>query len=89
LACGFPAVITDFGDNSSWVQDGQNGYLFPVGDSSALADRIISLLGDTALRKRCGKLNASVILERNNYYKEMASVEQLYYESINIGKPCS
>jgi len=78
MASGVPAVITDFGDNGNWVRDGENGFLFPVGDAEALADRIVTLLRDPELRARCGKVNTAVIEERNNYYREMASVEELY-----------
>jgi glycosyltransferase involved in cell wall biosynthesis len=30
MASGLPVVITDFGENSTWVKDGESGFIFPV-----------------------------------------------------------
>lgn len=40
LATGVPVVATAVGDNPSFIKDGQNGYLVPVGDSEAMARAI-------------------------------------------------
>lgn len=80
MACGLPAVITDFGDNRHWVADGRNGFLFPMKDHEALADRIISLAADPELRSRMGSTNRRTVEDRYNWAKEMARMEQLYQE---------
>lgn len=49
-----PIVCTDTGGNSELVQDGRNGFLIPVGDIGALADRLVQLLSDSALARRLG-----------------------------------
>lgn len=41
LACGIPAICSDIGGISSYMQDGVNGYLFTPGDSEALAKKIV------------------------------------------------
>ena len=41
--------------------DGENGFLVAPGDSAALAERLLRLLGDDALRARLGKAAASAI----------------------------
>ena len=53
LACGAPAVSTDCpsGPNEI-VKPGENGFLVPVGDVSALGNAIVRLLDDDDLRTR-------------------------------------
>jgi glycosyltransferase involved in cell wall biosynthesis len=55
MACGTPVVSTDCDHGPREViRDGTDGYLVPVGDAAALADRTIRVLRDTALRARLG-----------------------------------
>jgi len=82
MACGLPAVVTDFGDNGSWVKDGETGYLFPCGDSDGLAERLIRLLGDAELRRRLGSNGRREIVERNSYRGEMKKMESIYADLI-------
>ncbi len=49
LQAGIPAVCTDVGGNPEIVTDGRNGFLVPVGDVQALAERIVRVLRDPAL----------------------------------------
>lgn len=44
LACGLPALVSDIPGNREWVQPGVEGWLFPVGDASALADNIVKAM---------------------------------------------
>ena len=78
MACGLPVIITDFGDNRKWVEDGTNGFLVPLKDPGALASRMITLLRDKELRARFGRINRQMIEERNDWQKEMGKVEELY-----------
>lgn len=82
MACGLPAVVTDFGDNGSWVKDGETGYLFPCGDSDRLAERLIQLLGDSSLRERLGANGRREIVQRNSYQGEMKKMESIYFDLI-------
>jgi glycosyltransferase involved in cell wall biosynthesis len=56
MACGAPVVSTDcdFGPREV-VTDGRDGFLVPVGDAAALADRVGALLDDAALASRMGE----------------------------------
>ena len=78
MACELPAVVTDFGDNSQWVKDGQGGFVIPIKSPSLLAERIVYLLKNEDIRRKFGKFNREVIEERNDYNKEMEKVEHLY-----------
>jgi len=78
MACGLPAIVTDYGDNGDWVRDGETGYLFPCGDSAALAKSIVLLLGDEPGRRRLGANARREIERRDNYQTEMTKVERMY-----------
>ncbi len=45
-ACGIPVVASRIGGLVDLIEDGKSGYLVPVNDLSALADRIIKVLRD-------------------------------------------
>ena len=82
MACGLPVVITDFGDNRNWVEDGVNGFIVPLKDPKTLAEKIIYLLKNEGVRMKFGMRNRKIIEERNNYYKEMEKMENIYIELI-------
>lgn len=82
MACGLPAIITDFGDNVRWVNDGVNGFIIPLKSPGVLAEKIIYLCKNEADRKKFGRLNPGIINERNSTEKEMYKMELLYKELI-------
>jgi glycosyltransferase involved in cell wall biosynthesis len=55
MAAAVPVIGSDVGGIPMLVRDGDNGFLFPSGDSKALGARLRTLLGDAALRKRMGE----------------------------------
>ena len=69
-----PALLTDVGGNPEIVENGDNGYLFPVGDFQELAARIYYLyknpdlirkMGDNARKKAVEKFDFNTMV--NNY----------------------
>jgi glycosyltransferase involved in cell wall biosynthesis len=50
MASGLPAVVADVGELRELVLDGENGFVVPVADPEALADRLRRLLEDGELR---------------------------------------
>ena len=82
MACGLPVVITDFGDNRKWVEDGVNGFTVPLKDPKSLAEKIIYLLKNKDGRMEFGRRNRKVIEERSNHYKEMAKMENIYIDLV-------
>jgi N-acetyl-alpha-D-glucosaminyl L-malate synthase BshA len=55
MACGVPVVGSNVGGVPEVVQDGETGFLCPVGDVDAMADRAFSLLEDRDLFARLSK----------------------------------
>ncbi len=82
MACGLPVIITDFGDNREWVENGVNGFIIPLRSPQVLASRIVHLLRNTDIREKFGKINRQIIVERNSWEKEMRKMEKLYEELI-------
>jgi glycosyltransferase involved in cell wall biosynthesis len=74
MACGTPVVSTDcdFGPREVIVRPGHDGFLVPVGDAAALADRALALLADgdlarrvaVAARQSAGRFTAAAALAR-------------------------
>jgi glycosyltransferase involved in cell wall biosynthesis len=54
MAAGLPVIATDCGALGDIISEGVEGYLVPVGDDAALADRLRGLLDDPGLRARMG-----------------------------------
>ncbi|MCD6461148.1 MAG: glycosyltransferase [Thermoplasmata archaeon] len=50
MAAGTPVVAAASGGILDVVRDGENGLLFPFGDSGSLADTLLRVLGDSGLR---------------------------------------
>jgi glycosyltransferase involved in cell wall biosynthesis len=84
MACGLPVVITDFGDNSKWVKDGEGGFIVPLKNPMTLAEKIIYLLKEKAKRKTFGAVNRATIMDKNDYFKEMTRMERIYEEITKI-----
>ncbi|MBM4124503.1 MAG: glycosyltransferase [Nitrospira sp.] len=51
---GTPAVTTAAGGSAEVVVDGVTGFVTPCGDAEAVAQRVLTLLGDAGLRGRMG-----------------------------------
>jgi len=55
MACGLPVIATRASGLEELVRDGVNGYLVNINDSSALADRIATLINNPYERARMSK----------------------------------
>lgn len=78
MACELAPVVTDLPANREWIIDGENGFLIPINDFQALADKVVYLLKNDAIRRRFGKLGRKLIQTKAEYHKEMGKLEELY-----------
>lgn len=51
-AAGVPVIASAIGAIPEWIQDGENGLLFPPGDAAALRDRLLRITEDPAIVAR-------------------------------------
>ena len=78
MACGIPVIVTDSGENLRWIENGNNGYIFPTSSSENLANCISVLLMDDKLRKKIGLAGRLTIKEKNDYFNEMNKMNYIY-----------
>ncbi|SHI14751.1 glycosyltransferase [Desulfofustis glycolicus] len=82
MACSVPVVATNTGGNPELVLEGENGFLYPVGNVEVLADRILKLLDDN-VNQRIGRNNRERVASNlslsymvkcyENHYQDMLS----------------
>lgn len=80
MAAGLPIVASRIGGIPEVVRDGENGILVEAGDVKALANGLLTLLSDEAIRKRFGE--ASMERVRANFLlSDTLRKTQAIYES--------
>ena len=81
MIAGIPAVGTDSGGVAEVIRHGENGFLVPVGDSDALAERLEELLREDAKRSAFGA-QAKKDAEATFLAEQMTrKIEKLYLEA--------
>ena len=78
-AIGRPIVTTNSIGCKDTVEDGVNGFLIPIKDSKALAEKLRILIDDADLRKRMG-LNSRQIAERDFSLDDVIAKHLAIYE---------
>ncbi|PSC05917.1 glycosyltransferase family 1 protein [Alsobacter soli] len=76
--CGRPLLATDVSGCRSLVRDGHNGFLTPLGDAAALADRFARLARDPALLARLGEAARADILAGYTEHHVASTVLAVY-----------
>ena len=82
MASGLPVISTDVGSVRDWINEGKGGFIIPIKDPQILAEKIIYLLKNKELMKCFGETNRKIILDRQDYYKEMEKMEKICEEII-------
>lgn len=77
LAAGVPVVASDIGALPEIVRDGQEGLLVPPRDAGALAEALVRLATDAALRRRMGEAGAARVRSEFSSARMVARYEQL------------
>ncbi len=81
---GTPVVGSAVGGMGEMVVDGKTGFLVPPGDSAALSERIISILGDDALREKLG-LAARELFRSSYSMRNMSKHADLFESFVGAG----
>jgi glycosyltransferase involved in cell wall biosynthesis len=77
-AAGVPVVATAVGGTPEVVADGETGYLVPPGDANALADRLLALLRDEAIRARMGRAGRERMRDAFSFEAQAAAYVRLF-----------
>ena len=80
LTSEVPVIATATGGLPEVIPDGEAGYLVPVGDVDALADRSIEVLSDDAVRARMGKRGREWAIERFHVDKIVPQYVDFYHK---------
>lgn len=84
LGTGLPVLVTDIASNREWVDQGEQGWLFPDGSESALADCILSALRSPdrlAEMRRQARARAE---ERADWQKNFQVLSSAYSAALHI-----
>jgi glycosyltransferase involved in cell wall biosynthesis len=86
MAAAKPVVVTDVGGAREMVVDGSSGYIVPVGDDEAMADRIISLLCQPDRANAMGEAGRAVVEQRFSVTERLRKTTTLYEALLRKGK---
>ncbi len=75
-----PAVVTDFGGNSGVIENGVNGFLVPVKNPEAMADRIKELLKNPDLYNQMAENCQRIYKEKFTSEVYTKNIEKIYME---------
>ncbi|MGZ4333568.1 MAG: glycosyltransferase [Gaiellaceae bacterium] len=79
-AAGVPVVATDAGGTRTVVADGETGFVVPIGDVDALAERLGRLRDDRALHARLAEAGRHRMREAFSTERMVDDVDRLYTE---------
>jgi len=89
LASGCPVVTTDCGGPSEYLTEGTTGFIVPIGNPQAIADRIGLLLSDSALRERLSTSARREAENRYSYARMIAELTSIYHSALQSASPHS
>lgn len=77
MSSGNAIITTDCGGPSEVIKSGENGYVVPVGDSAAIADSIMKLIGHPELARQLGQ-KAKQDSKQYDIVKVARDIEKIY-----------
>lgn len=78
MASEVPVIATRAGGLPEVVVDGETGYLLPVGDVDAMAERAIAILTDKTLQRRLGRAGRALAEEQFNVNRVVPMYREFY-----------
>lgn len=80
MASGLPAIVTDVGGNAEAIEHGKTGLVVPAKDSAAMADAILQLALNPAMRQEMGAAARTIATQRYSLDACVVSYANLYRE---------
>lgn len=84
MVCGLPCVVTAVGGNREVMEDGVHGFVVEPDDPQAVADRVLCLLGDSALGQRLGEAARRRVLDEFTIDAMVKRVAATYDGLLNV-----
>lgn len=84
MAHGCPVVTTAVADAPFVVADGETGFVVPIGDRSALRDRLETMLGDSDLRVRFSERSRERIASLCGWDSVLPRLVKIYEQAVGI-----
>jgi glycosyltransferase involved in cell wall biosynthesis len=85
MACELAPIVTDIPANRPWINDGENGFLFPARDYKKLASKIIYLLSNEEVRRNFSRKSREIVRNKAEQQTEMEKIDSIYTELIKGG----
>lgn len=79
---GLPVVASRVGGLLESVDDGNNGFLFEVGDTSQMAQHLSTLIADKELRAKMGEMSRMHMMKNFNITQQAETMCQWYMDNI-------
>lgn len=86
-ACGRPIVTTDAPGCKETVIEGENGFIVPPGNHIALADKLLLLINDAALRQQMGRASRAFICREFSQAYVAQQTLALYQQQVDQWVP--
>jgi glycosyltransferase involved in cell wall biosynthesis len=87
MSSGKPVVCTDAGGDREMVRDGINGYVVPMRDPRALAEKVNLVLSDAGMRGRMGAASRRIAEEEFDWKLIAAKTKRVYEELLKDRNP--
>jgi glycosyltransferase involved in cell wall biosynthesis len=78
MASGLVPIVSDIPGNREWIEEGVNGFIFPAGDSQALAQRIIWVINNFKDIVKLREKNQRIIREKALWEENMKIIEESF-----------
>jgi L-malate glycosyltransferase len=78
MACGCPVLVSDIPGNREWVQQGENGWLFPDGDAQALGQAIIQAVEQRQRLPEMGRAARRIAEQRADWKMNFPQLERAF-----------
>ncbi len=77
MAAGLPVLASRVGDLSSWVTHGRTGYLYPSGDTGALAEGMVTLARSPTRCAQLGNAARRRVAQQNTWQHVVSQITSL------------
>jgi len=75
---GLIPIVTDISGNREWIDDRENGFLFPISDHKVLAEKIIHTINEFTVWPAFREKNEAIIKSRAIWEDNMKTIEDCF-----------